>query len=102
MTEVRPRSPLPLLGPSRRDAEKGDHIHQLGLKPSKPSLHDDSYKNGSLLSNYVTEMGRIRPRRETQLTRKSQRMIGKAIRRAKAMGIMPILARSPGWKSGRY
>ena len=41
-------------------------------------------------------MGRIQPRNVTGLTRKSQRQVGKAIRRARAMGILPVLSRGQG------
>ncbi|KAJ1673887.1 hypothetical protein EV182_004375 [Spiromyces aspiralis] len=46
----------------------------------------DEYKNVALLSNYVTEMGRIKPKHMTGLSAKSQRKIAKAIRRARAFG----------------
>lgn len=49
--------------------------------------------NPVLLNEFVTEMGRIKGRNETKLTRRSQRFVGKAVRRARAMGIMPTLHR---------
>ena len=91
-----PRRANPLLGPGRKEAEAQDILHQLRLNPGKPSLADDSYKNGALLSNYITEMGKIFGRAQTGLTRKSQRSIGKAVRRARAMGILPAMARGGG------
>lgn len=45
------------------------------------------------MSRFVTSMGKIKSRSETQLTWKNQRRIGKAIRRAKMMGIIPVLSR---------
>ncbi|CCV00653.1 unnamed protein product [Malassezia sympodialis ATCC 42132] len=90
------RKALPLLGPSKREAMKTDPFHILAINPSKPSLADDSYKNGAILSNFVSEMGKILPRNVTGLTRKSQRYVGKAIRRARAMGILPVLSRGQG------
>lgn len=96
------RRALPLLGPSKRDAMKQDPIHILGLNPAKPSLADDTYKNGPLLSEYVSEMGKILPRNITGLTRKSQRYIGKAIRRARALGILPVMSRGRGPKGGDW
>lgn len=93
ISQRRPRA-RPLLGPSKAEAVKNDKIHHFQLKPSKPSLSDDSYKNPVLLSSYVSEMGKILPRSATGLTWKSQRMVGKAIRTARAMGLMPVLARS--------
>ena len=96
------RRALPLLGPSKREAMKQDPIHILGLNPAKPSLADDTYKNGTLLSEYVTEMGKILPRNVTGLTRKGQRYIGKAIRRARALGILPVMSRGRGSKGGDW
>lgn len=90
------RRALPLLGPSKREAMKTDPLHILAINPAKPSLADDSYKNGAILSQFVSEMGKILPRNVTGLTRKSQRYIGKAIRRARAMGILPVLSRGHG------
>lgn len=99
LTNQLPRRAPSLLGPTKKEAIKYDHIHKLGLKPGKPTLHDDSYKNGALLSAYVSELGKILPRSQTNLTWKSQKQIGKAIRRARAMGIMPVLARTNLWKA---
>lgn len=90
------RKALPLLGPTKREAMKTDPLHILGINPSRPSLADDSYKNGAILSQFVSEMGKILPRNVTGLTRKSQRYVGKAIRRARAMGILPVLSRGQG------
>ncbi|PWN33295.1 uncharacterized protein FA14DRAFT_161217 [Meira miltonrushii] len=89
----RTRRTPPLLGPSRAMAERNDDIFKLGLKPGHVSLHDDSYKNPVLLSNYVSVMGKIKPRRSSGLTRRSQREVAKAIRRARNMGLMPVMSK---------
>jgi ribosomal protein S18 len=60
---------------------------QLGLDPVREAT------NRELMSNFVSDMGKIRGRAETELTRKSQRRLGKAIRRAKMMGLTPVLSR---------
>lgn len=104
ITQRPPRLARPLLGPTKAEAAKQDLIHINGLKPGKPSLHDDSYKNAAILANYVTEMGKILPRASTGLTRKSQRGVGKAVRRARSMGLLPVMSRGgtrasgAGWK----
>lgn len=104
ITQRPPRLARPLLGPTKAEAVKQDLIHINGLKPGKPSLHDDSYKNAAILANYVTEMGKIMPRASTGLTRKSQRGVGKAVRRARSMGLLPVMSRGgtrasgAGWK----
>lgn len=62
-------------------------FHQLQIDP----LHEAM--NSRLLSYFVTEMGKIKPRSATKLTWRSQRRLGKAIRRAKMMGVIPVLSR---------
>ena len=94
----------PLLGPSKAQAIQSDLIHINGLNPGNPCLHDDSYKNAAILANYVSEMGKIMNRASTGLTRKSQRAVGKAVRRARSMGLLPVMSRGgarvggAGWK----
>ncbi|TPX38717.1 hypothetical protein SeMB42_g06578 [Synchytrium endobioticum] len=46
------------------------------------------YKDVLLLSNFVTQMGHIAPRSRTGLSIQNQRRVAKAIRRARAMGLM--------------
>ncbi|RKP22398.1 ribosomal protein S18, partial [Syncephalis pseudoplumigaleata] len=70
-----------------RHARRQDPFNLLGLDP----LHE--FKNVPLLSRFVTEMGRIRPRSETGLSTKNQRRLSKAIKRARAMGLMPFTYR---------
>ncbi|KAI8341305.1 ribosomal protein S18 [Chlamydoabsidia padenii] len=59
-----------------------DPFDVLGLDP----LHE--YKNYRLLSHFVSDMGKILPRERTGLTAKNQRKLAKAVKRARAMGIM--------------
>ncbi|UZJ54191.1 hypothetical protein CBS101457_003511 [Exobasidium rhododendri] len=95
---LKPRK-FPILGPSAAVAKKIDVLYQLGLRPGHVSLHDDSYKNPILLSEFVSEMGKIKGRKNTELTRRSQREVGKAIRRARSMGLMPVMSKDPSaWK----
>ncbi|QSZ36833.1 hypothetical protein DSL72_006716 [Monilinia vaccinii-corymbosi] len=54
-----------------------------------------SYKNFSIMSEYVTPMGRIRGSKETGLRPVNQRKIAKAIRRSIGLGIMPSVHRHP-------
>ncbi|KAH8704730.1 putative 37S ribosomal protein S18 [Talaromyces proteolyticus] len=55
----------------------------------------DQYKNFSIMSEYVTPMGRIKARKFTGLRPVNQRKIAKAIRRAIAVGLMPSVHRHP-------
>ena len=81
-----PRKPDPF-GPGRAQSEAKDAFVQLDIDP----LHEST--NARMLAHFVTDMGRIRKRALTGLTWRSQRRMAKAVRRAKMMGIMPILRR---------
>jgi small subunit ribosomal protein S18 len=47
------------------------------------------YKDAELLRRFMTERGKIMPRRTSYATAKQQRQIRKAIRRARVMGMVP-------------
>lgn len=79
----------PYLGPSAKESRRKDAFHQLGIDPLRESL------NPALLSHFVTDMGRVLGRADTQLTWRSQRRLSKAIRRAKMMGIIPLHSKKP-------
>jgi small subunit ribosomal protein S18 len=53
------------------------------------------YKNFALLSQFVTETGRIKGFRETGLRPVNQRKIAKAVRRAVGLGLMPSVYKHP-------
>ncbi|KAG9101020.1 hypothetical protein FRC06_003447 [Ceratobasidium sp. 370] len=80
--ERRPKDPT--MGPGRKQAQSLDVFRKLDIDPL------DEYKNGTLLRSFVSEMGKIHSRAKTGLTWRSQRRVGKAIRRARAMGIIPL------------
>lgn len=52
-------------------------------------------KNFSIMSEYITDMGRIKHSNETGLRPVNQRKMAKAIRRAMGMGLMPGVHRHP-------
>jgi small subunit ribosomal protein S18 len=53
------------------------------------------YKNFSVMGDFMSDMGRIRPRSETGLRPVNQRKIAKAVRRAIALGLMPSVHKHP-------
>lgn len=53
------------------------------------------YKNFSVMSDFVSDMGRIRPASETGLRPVNQRKVAKAVRRAQALGLMPSVHKHP-------
>ncbi|KAJ2506288.1 hypothetical protein GGI11_006716 [Coemansia sp. RSA 2049] len=64
---------------------KKDPFLALGTNPLR------HYKNASMLAHFITDMGKIKPRKTTSLTAKSQRRIAKAIKRARAFGLLPLM-----------
>jgi small subunit ribosomal protein S18 len=53
------------------------------------------YKQVDLLRRYITERGKIRPRRQTGACAKHQRMVNEAIKRARQMALLPYNAGVP-------
>ena len=77
-----------LVAPPSAVCRQRDVFHQLNIDPRTCTT------NSVLLSQYVSEMGKVQGRHITGLTSKNQRLLGKTIRRAKQMGIMPTLYRA--------
>ncbi len=50
------------------------------------------YKQPDMLSRYVSEQGRIRPRRQTGTCARHQRALAVAIKRARHLALMPFIA----------
>ncbi|KAL8805071.1 MAG: hypothetical protein Q9182_002161 [Xanthomendoza sp. 2 TL-2023] len=69
--------------------KKRDVFNILGIHPV------DEYKNFSMMTEFVTSMGRIRHRRDTGLSGVNQRRVAKAVRRAVGMGLMPSVHKHP-------
>ena len=51
------------------------------------------YKDIDLLKLFITEQGKILPRRATGVTVQQQRQIAKAIKRARALALLPFVAK---------
>ncbi len=51
--------------------------------------HEIDYKNRDLLSKFISEYGRILPRRITFVFAKKQRMLALAIKRARFLALLP-------------
>lgn len=50
------------------------------------------YKDVDLLKRYISDRGKILPRRVTGTYAKNQRKLTKAIKRARIMGLLPFVA----------
>lgn len=53
------------------------------------------YKDIDLLSSFVTDQGKILPRRATGVTVQQQRKLSKAIKRARVLSLFPFVASDP-------
>ncbi|KAI9750896.1 MAG: hypothetical protein M4579_006258 [Chaenotheca gracillima] len=73
----------------RRNKPTKDAFDALAINPI------DEYKNFSMMSEYMTEMGRIKHGRDTALRPVNQRRVAKAIRRAIGIGLIPSAYRHP-------
>nr|BDA98564.1 ribosomal protein S18 [Proteomonas sp. NEIS-1375] len=51
------------------------------------------YKDVELLSKFLTEQGKILPRRMTGLTTKQQNQMTKAVKRARMLSLLPFVNR---------
>ena len=49
------------------------------------------YKNADMLRRYVTEEGKIRPRRQTGTCAKHQRELAGAVKRARQIALLPFV-----------
>lgn len=54
--------------------------------------HKIDYKDVDLLKNFITEQGKILPRRATGVTVQQQRKLTKAIKRARILALLPFVA----------
>ncbi|GAA5875804.1 hypothetical protein JCM16303_004002 [Sporobolomyces ruberrimus] len=86
------------LGPPTSFGPTHDPFIRYGLDPLKQGLMNPFWK-----AEFCTTMGKIKPRGKTGLQRKSQRRVGKSIRRARSMGLIPNFGISvPGQGGERY
>ena len=60
------------------------------LSPIKPGDPID-YKDVDLLKKFITERGKILPRRLTRLTAKQQRDLTNAVKRARIVALLPFV-----------
>ena len=58
---------------------------------SGPSAPKIDYKDVKLLSRFISERGKIVPRRITAVSSKKQRVLAQAIKRARNLALIPFL-----------
>ena len=52
------------------------------------------YKQGDVLRRFVTEEGKIRPRRQTGTCARHQRVLAAAVKRARQIALLPFVGQS--------
>ena len=64
----------------------------MGIPSSKKNiiLADIDYKNTSLLRRYISESGKISPRRVTGASAKEQRRVNKTVKIARYLALLPF------------
>lgn len=67
-------------------------VYRRKSSPIKPTEPID-YKDVELLSKFLTEQGKILPRRLTGVTTKQQTQITKAVKRARILALLPFVNR---------
>jgi len=67
-------------------------IYRRKLSPLKTTDIID-YKDVELLSKFLTEQGKILPRRVTGLTTKQQTRLTKAVKKARLLALLPFISR---------
>ena len=51
---------------------------------------EPNYKDTDTLRRFITDQGKIRPRRQTGLSAKNQRKVAQAVKRARHMALLPF------------
>ena len=74
-------------------APKSNYRPRRSCPFSGPNAIPVDYKDIRTLSRFVTERGRIMPRRITYTTAKAQRHLAVAIKRARFLALMPYLVK---------
>lgn len=64
-------------------------IYRKRISPIKPTDAVD-YKDIDLLRKFITEQGKILPKRSTGLTSKQQKKLTKAIKQARILSLLPF------------
>nr|YP_010925572.1 chloroplast 30S ribosomal protein S18 [Neoporphyra dentata]WKD83804.1 chloroplast 30S ribosomal protein S18 [Neoporphyra dentata]BCA87259.1 ribosomal protein S18 [Neoporphyra dentata] len=65
-------------------------VYRKRISPIKPTESVD-YKDIDLLRKFITEQGKILPKRSTGLTSKQQKKLTKAIKQARILSLLPFL-----------
>lgn len=76
----------PVAGPPEYSGSRGR-----GRRHDAPRILLLNYKDVATLSHFVSEQGRILPKRTTKVTARFQRQLGTAVKRARYLALMPYV-----------
>ena len=62
-----------------------------GLEISDEIIETLDYKNTTILMTFISDQGKILPRRTTNLTSKQQKKVQKLIKRARVASLLPFV-----------
>lgn len=75
------------LMPSRRPGAQARYRMELSVSEARTGI---DFRNAEVLRHFVSDSGRLRPRRETRMPRGLQRRAAKAVKLARQMALMPF------------
>ena len=84
--------------PERRFRDKENNGRSMGRRRVKKVCWfevngiEPDYKDIRIISRYITERGKIVPRRLSGVTAKNQRRLARAIKRARHLALIPFVA----------
>ena len=70
---------------------KTHHTREVPVGKEGPVIELLNYKDVSTLSQFMTDQGKILPKRTTKVTARFQRALGRAIKRARYLSLIPYL-----------
>ena len=85
--------------PQQQGTQEGGGERRFFAKPKTCQFCADKtltidYKKTDLLRRYITEDGKIRPRRQTGACARHQRVVAAAIKQARQIALLPFVGRS--------
>ena len=82
-------------------SQKTRQLYKRGKAANKELYETADFRNGRLLSGFVSEAGKLLPRRTNKVDAKVQRKIVRAVKTARMMAILPYTDRLPAFARGR-
>ncbi len=75
------------------DANRRRFVRKKVCRFCAEGVEEIDYKNVDVLKNYLSERGKILPRRMTFVCAKHQRQLARAIKRARILALLPFVVR---------